>query len=151
NSWTDVAPLNHARSGHSATSLWDGRILLAGGNDGAAAIDSLEIYDPNFVTFTLLDSVLSSPRAGHAATLLYDGRVLVAGGLGGPNTLASPGLCGPYADVVSAGPSLATARAGHPATTLLGGKVLIAAGSSDAQELASAEIFDPTSNTIAPA
>src|SRR2546428_188499 len=80
NTWTATAPMFHARSGHTATMLWDERVLVAGGDDQGVPTDWLEIFDPYDNAFTLLNVVLTSSRTGHAATLLYGGQVLVAGG-----------------------------------------------------------------------
>ena len=72
-------PVQH-RSGHSATRLRDGRVLVAGGfdpEDGVLA--SAEIFDPKTGTFAATGS-MSVRRSGHTAILLDDGRVLIAGG-----------------------------------------------------------------------
>jgi hypothetical protein len=71
------------RSGHTATRLADGRVLLIGGSDaakpGAKALSSAEIFDPKSGRSTPVGD-MSGPRSGHVAVLLPDGRVLVAGG-----------------------------------------------------------------------
>src|SRR5262249_42508488 len=72
------ALLNHARAGHTATVLADGRILIVGGDVEGSA----EIYDPTLQSFILVKASLSAPRAFHSAVLLQNGKVLIAGGLG---------------------------------------------------------------------
>jgi hypothetical protein len=69
-----------ARSGHQATLLADGRVLVSGGADDAgAAIGRAEIFNP--VTRTWTETGLSvHPRLEHVATLLEGGRVLIVGG-----------------------------------------------------------------------
>src|SRR5215211_7069831 len=52
------------RSGHTATLLPDGRVLVVGGN---SAITSCEIYDPALNTWTAGGN-LSTARIGHTAT-----------------------------------------------------------------------------------
>ena len=73
--------MGQERAGHTATTLLDGRVLIAGGADGSigAVTASCEIFDP--VTDTITPAApMGTPRAAHTATLLADGRVLVAGG-----------------------------------------------------------------------
>lgn len=56
--------MNVARSGHTASLLKDGRVLIAG--DDTAF---LEIYDPAAQVFTP-GAYLSAARSGHAAAVL---------------------------------------------------------------------------------
>ena len=53
NTWSQVANMNIARSGHSLVSL-HGRLYAIGGND----IDSVEVYDPDNNAWTLLQHKL---------------------------------------------------------------------------------------------
>jgi len=79
-SWTLTSSLNHARSIHSANSLPDGRVLVAGGMvPNQAVLDSAEIYDPTSGTWSLTGS-LNTPRYDFPSASLADGSVLVAGG-----------------------------------------------------------------------
>ena len=63
------------RSGHSATLLPNGHVLVAGGSGSTSA----ELYDPGTGTWTNTGS-MNTLRSSHSATLLPNGLVLVAGG-----------------------------------------------------------------------
>ncbi len=77
-----VGNLLTARSGHTATLLPDGKVLIVGGNDlNGEPVARAEVYDPSTRSFTATGS-LETPRLGAGATGL-DGqnRVLVYGGV----------------------------------------------------------------------
>jgi hypothetical protein len=80
-SWTATASLVTPRTGHAATLLPDGKVLVAGGYGGNGALASAELYDPGSGSWTAAGSMVT-PRQSHTATLLPDGKVLVAGGFG---------------------------------------------------------------------
>lgn len=78
-SWRNVRNLGTPRQRHTATTLRDGRILVAGGlTTNSQALASCELYDPATDTWTPTGS-LSEARQDHKAVLLNDGRVLVVG------------------------------------------------------------------------
>ncbi|MFZ9520456.1 MAG: Kelch repeat-containing protein [Silvanigrellaceae bacterium] len=69
------------RSGHSATLLADGRVLVAGGTGGRDCIhDSIEILDQKRSEFGKLSAKLLVPRTNHTATMLDEKHLLIAGG-----------------------------------------------------------------------
>src|SRR5512133_3749542 len=68
------------RTDHTATLLADGRVLFAGGLDGAEGVEaSAELYDPTTGAATAV-AAMEQPRWKHTALALPDGRVLIAGG-----------------------------------------------------------------------
>jgi RHS repeat-associated protein len=71
------------RSGHSATLMPDGTVLIFGGTapDGSVR-DTAERFDPYTSTLSVVGVVGLLPRTGHTATVLADGRILFAGGSG---------------------------------------------------------------------
>jgi hypothetical protein len=75
--------LLQARSGHTATLLPDGRVLLVGGvGTGWTFLSSAELYDPASGRSESVGS-MRVPRESHTATLLADGRVMIIGGHSG--------------------------------------------------------------------
>ena len=87
-SWIDLADMAQPRFQHTATTLRDGRVLLAGGfyadNSGPVMqmipLDTVEIVDTEAGTIAELPNVMNRARADHAAILLGDGSVLLCGG-----------------------------------------------------------------------
>jgi N-acetylneuraminic acid mutarotase len=80
NGWKPAGNLETARSGHSATLLSNGLVLVAGGESNAGTpLASTELYDPAG-NFWLPAAPMGTARHGHTSTLLADGGVLVVGG-----------------------------------------------------------------------
>lgn len=141
----NTGSLTIKRAEHTATLLPSGKVLVAGGNEGA------ELYDPASGTFGTTGS-RDGVRFGHTATLLPNGKVLVFGGSNGLWTAdggaelydASSGTW-----TIAAG---STPRANHTATLLSNGKVLLAGGFYNdfyqSLTIAGAQIYDPGSDTV---
>ncbi|MCZ6484168.1 MAG: kelch repeat-containing protein [Acidobacteria bacterium] len=60
--------MKRVRSGHTATRLLDGTVLITGGRVGNAILPSAEIFDPSTETFTLTAGPMAQARQRHAAT-----------------------------------------------------------------------------------
>jgi hypothetical protein len=142
--------LTTPRTNHTATRLYDGGVLIAGGLDSTGAPLGAELYS---FTYYQLGSIAPTatampPRSSHAAVALPDGRVLIAGGIDASgNVLNTAVLYCPAADLLSgsctvtgkfdpAGNTMSTARAGHTMTLLGDGRVMIAGGSTTASGFA---------------
>lgn len=134
-----------ARTGHTATLLKDGKVLIVGGGDNSA-----ELYDPENGTFSVTGPPVTG-RLNASATLLADGRVLIVGGLGltaGPDghlpLLNTAEIFDPATGTFNSTGTMVQARQQHIATLLEDGRVLIAGGYFDyICFTASAELFDP--------
>ena len=137
-----AVPMLEPRSGHTATLLPDGRVLIAGGmRRNQDFYKSAEIYDPETGKFQPTGEI-HERRVGAIAVLLRTGKVLVAGGWVGSGGTDSAELYEPGTGKFTA-ISRMTARRGRPSATLLpSGDVLIAGGErNDNESLASAEVF----------
>jgi serine/threonine protein kinase len=133
-------------SGHTATSLRDGQVLIVGGYSTSFA----ELYDPGIGQFSPTGA-MATERFFHTATLLRDGRVLIAGGesSSGPS-LSTAELYDPTTGEFSPTGTMATPRSSHTATLLADGRVLITGGESDGKSISSAELYDPATGKFRP-
>jgi hypothetical protein len=145
--------MKDARSGHTATLLKNGKVLVAGGSNcffgyyyyfSSCSLSAAELYDPASGTFASTGN-MSTRRSFQTATLLPNGRALVAGGFNGG---ASAELYDPATGTFTDTGSMMVGRASHTATLLSNGKVLIAGGVGVSSALATAELYDPATGTF---
>jgi hypothetical protein len=142
------------RGDPGATSLPDGRVLIAGGLDGSDVLAIAEIFDPGAGKFAATGS-MATAREGFSATLLQNGKVLVAGGVTSFSTgqaTASAELFDPASGRFSPTGSMTSPRLLLSATRLADGRVLAAGGRSGlaGTSLASTELYDSSSGTFNP-
>jgi Galactose oxidase, central domain/Kelch motif len=147
-----TSAMRAARAAHTATTLRDGRVLVAGGFTGEEdAVSGAELYEPARGRFAALPR-MQTLRHSHTATLLPNGKVLLVGGYTANSTvLAAAELFDPATNRFTPTGALGAARAGHTAVLLANGKVLIAGGVGPAWSfLSSAELYDPSTGRFAP-
>jgi len=147
-SWSETGHMITARHSHTATRLADGRILVAGGEDGSFLnyLASAELFDPVTGTWSATWS-LHTARSKHTATRLADGRVLVVGGTGAVGAPDSAEIYDPATGRWSDTDSLAYGRFLHTATLLYDERVLVAGGAHGGYSTTSIELFDPETET----
>lgn len=141
------------RAVHTATTLADGSVLVAGGCDvdgcGRATASTFLLTADG----ALPAAPLLGPRDGHTATRLADGRVLVVGGYAGEGMppLATAELFDPAAGRWTPTAPMGTGRGGHASAPLGDGRVLVTGGWGDTRSgTARTEIFDPVTGVFVP-
>jgi N-acetylneuraminic acid mutarotase len=127
-----ISSMTFARTGHTATLLTNGKVLVAGGGTGGP-----ELFDSALGVWSPTGALLTN-RSNHTATLLANGKVLVAGG-----GVASAELYDPSVGTWSPAGVMSAMRSGNTATLLTSGKVLVCGGTSDG----SAEVYDPATGS----
>lgn len=151
NTFTPTGDLHDARSGHTATLLASGEVLIAGGWGVEHRLASAELYDPITGTFRFTAS-LAHPRASMTATALPTGQVVIIGGDSARNNAQLiVEIYDPALEQFVSGGDLRQARLIHSATLLTDGRILIAGGSTANNSiLGTAEIYDPKTRQSSP-
>jgi hypothetical protein len=102
--WTTLAPMEYSRLWYGSQVLTDGRVFVAGGEDGGGGSNA-EVYDPVHNHWTLVtDQSGVKNYSDCISEMLPDGTVLVA-----PDTPSVPGgtvIYNPATNAISPGPVL---------------------------------------------
>jgi len=151
--WVSVPPMITGRYEHTATTLQNGQVLVAGGyyatGKSGNSISSAELFNPITRIWTNTGSMLTA-RYNHTATILKNGKVLVIGGLDTQGyILSSAELYDPITGTWTSTGSLSKSRIYHTATLLTNGQVLVSggdssAGSSSIFSTETSELYDPS-------
>lgn len=140
----NIAPMNAARTGHSAVLLPNSKVLIVGGDS------RMELFDPATNSFSL--AISSRPVSSVVrSVLLLDGRVLFLGLSQGDGTPRFNAVYDPASGDVTPVADMLQPRAEYTATLLTSGKVLViggALGGGAAEAFNSAELFDPSTGTF---
>ena len=148
-SFTTTGSMTTARSGHRATLLPNGKVLITGGGSGVSntgTLDSAEVYDPSTGAFTATGK-MTTARHFHTATLLNSGKVLIAGG---SRALGSAELYDLSTGTFAATGSMTQGEWAVTTATLLNNGVVLIAGAGDS-DVRTAELYDPATGTFGPA
>jgi len=117
--WSNTAPMNEARTGHTATLLPSGKVMVEGGTGD----NSAEIYDPVARTWTPVAG-MNDGRLSSDAALLQNGQVLVCG-----DGNSDVELYDPVGNTWTLTDSLPVPGNFQAITLLSGGQVVITGGS----------------------
>ncbi len=156
--WNLAGTMAFWRSGHTATRLANGRVLVAGGyvedgTDNSYGITA-ELFDPTTKTWAVTGP-LALGREGHDAAAIGDGRVLIVGGnvYAGDDTDETEAY-DPVKGTFEVVGAMKRARYVMTVTALPGGRALAVGGRSRTANsdafVADVEAFDPKSNTWQP-
>ncbi|MBI2393058.1 MAG: hypothetical protein HYV09_25970 [Deltaproteobacteria bacterium] len=138
-------------TGHTATLIGEGRVLVIGGVNAIDAAQDrgyLLVHTPGKrVVETKLAGKLVEARQGHTATTMASGKILVAGGEAGIEVRSTAELVDTTTTLTTLAAPMRGRRTKHAAAALPDGKVLVVGGRAALAELSSAEIYDPGTNT----
>ena len=154
--FSNTGAMLEARTGHTATLLADGKVLIACGDDGTTSLTDSELYDPASAKFTETGA-MSIGRDQCTATLLANGKVLIAGGFQllpdfSGSVLDTAEIYDPASGLFSPTGMMTSPRQGPTATLLPDGKVLITGGVDNNQNvLDTAELYDPVTGEFSAA
>jgi len=151
--WSPTGSMAVGRFSFTATTLQNGKVLVAGGATAIdAATNTAELYDPATGTFSSTGN-MHDARVGFSATLLRNGKVLVEGGASNTGlALNSAELYDPATGTWAVTGSMNQGRQQHSAVLLRNGNVLVSGGNIDrapcadvcVTTIAASEIYDPS-------
>jgi hypothetical protein len=154
--FSQTGSMHARRTLHTATLLDNGKVLIAGGDDGTTSLTASELYDPASQKF-IATGEMSIGRTDCTATRLANGKVLIAGGFQllpdfSGSVLDTAEIYDPVTGSFSLTGTMTSTREMHTATLLLDGRVLITGGvNNDEGVLDTAEFYDPATGLFSAA
>lgn len=143
--FTFTGTLSRSRTGHTATRLADGKVLISGGATDAVDGATAELYNPATGLFESVNGAMAVPRRFHAAALLDDGRVAIFGGESQDNWVRGTAeVFDPIAKTFSPFGRMSIPRSHATANLLItgprSGKVLVFGGGAENKVAGAAEL-----------
>ncbi|CAF4020419.1 unnamed protein product [Adineta steineri] len=145
--WFLLPNMNHARSGHTASVLKSGNLLVIGGYDGTSVLNTAESFDMSTDKKWKNTASMQDARTNHTATVLSDGQVLVIGGSQSGLILMSVELYNPKGDQWTTRSPMTAPRTMHTASLLSGDKILVTGGMSNGVFINTAALYDVKTDT----
>lgn len=151
NKFHPAANMGTARQFVGELLLSNGKVLVAGGFDGTAAISSAEVYDPVADTWTPVSNTMNAPHINPQIAPLPGGKALVFGGpaTGAITPTADTEIYDPATNRFTPTGSMNVARVISNVTSLADGRVVVSGGvtgfSTGSAVLSSTEVYEPTS------
>jgi hypothetical protein len=121
-------------------------VLVAGGSNGTASLQSAEELDVTAMKFTALTAKMAEPAASAGAALLDDGTIAIAGGVGA-NGPAGAEIFDPTAGTFSA-TTMSVHRSGA-AFAATGREAIVAGGTSSVGDEKTTEVYDIAAKVFA--
>lgn len=141
--WTTTGAMVEARTGHTALLMPNGKVLVAGGRDANASLDTAEIFDPATETWSAA-SPMAGARSGHDMIEAWNWAPMVAGGFLGATALSTTEVFDALTNTWTSVGNLATPRGLHRLAELPGKQILAISGRSfTAGWTPSIELYDP--------
>src|SRR5258708_20994627 len=146
--WLGGASMRQPRADHAAVALRDGRVLVAGGENGNFIYKSAELYDPATDTWTAA-APMPRVRTQFLMAALPDGTVIALGGLEDRGAVSRTSIIyDPRTDTWREGARLSTDRVLSALTTLPNGDLLVIGGPQAASNTAAR--YDPPPRALRP-
>jgi N-acetylneuraminic acid mutarotase len=143
--WTQIKPMNTARTAAAAVRLEGGQVMVIGGFDkNGTPLNTAEIYDPRTDTWSDVKASMNNARAEDFPAVLLPGRKVLVAGPG-----ASAEIYDQKTKTWTRTGNMNVARSEFATVVLKDGRVLAVGGVDAAGPIATAEIYDPRTGTWA--